>query len=94
MGVIGEVLGCTVRENKNGIRFELVNGGEIRGGVVEDNRENGIECKTSSPDIEDNLIRGNGWGIYCWYEASPGIRWNTLVDQKIGGIERFGDCGI
>ena len=88
----GEVSGCTVRENKNGIRFEFVEHGAISRCVVEDNEENGMECKTSSPDIEDNLIRANGWGIYCWYGASPGIRWNTLVDQKTGGIEQFADC--
>ena len=34
----GEVLGCRVRENAPGIRFELVKGGEIRGCVVVDNR--------------------------------------------------------
>jgi energy-converting hydrogenase Eha subunit B len=59
---------------------------------VQDNEEHGIECKTSSPDIEDNLIQGNGWGIYCWYGASPGIRWNTLVEQKNGGIQQYGEC--
>ena len=62
----GEVACCTVRENKNGIRFELVEAGTIARCVVQDNEENGMECKTSSPDIEDNLIRGNEWGIYCW----------------------------
>ena len=88
----GEVSWCTVRENTIGIRFELVKGGGIRGCVVEDNTEEGIECRTSSPDIEDNLIRENGWGIYCSSGASPVIRWNTLVDQKTGGIWQFYDC--
>jgi hypothetical protein len=88
----GGVLGCMVRENKNGIRFELVEHGVIARCAVQDNEENGIECKTSSPDIEDNQIQGNGWGIYCWYGASPGIRWNTFVDQKTGGIGQFRDC--
>ena len=53
----GEVSGCTVRENKNGIRFELVEDGVIARCVVQNNEEHGIECKTNSPDIEDNLIR-------------------------------------
>ncbi|HID09739.1 MAG TPA: right-handed parallel beta-helix repeat-containing protein, partial [Candidatus Latescibacteria bacterium] len=88
----GEVLGCTVRENGTGLRFELVKGGEIRGCVVEDNRDKGIECKTSSPEIKDNLIQGNGWGMYCSYGASPAIRWNTLVDQKTGAMGQFRDC--
>ena len=41
----GSVLGCVVRENATGIRFELVSGGEIRACVVEDNSDKGIECK-------------------------------------------------
>lgn len=90
--VWGEVARCTVRENAMGVRFELVKGGAIKGCVVENNREKGIECKTSSPDIEDNLIRGNRWGVYCSYGASPAIRWNTLVDQAEGGIRQFVDC--
>ena len=88
----GVVSWCTVRENRNGIRFELVEAGKIEWCVVQDNEENGIECKTSSPDIEDNLIQDNGWGIYCSYGASPGIRWNTLMDHKTGAIGQFTDC--
>ena len=88
----GSVLGCVVRENSTGIRFELVTGGEIRECVVQDNTDKGIECKTSSPDIEDNLIQRNGWGIYCWYSASAAIQWNTLLDQVIGAIGQFEGC--
>ena len=71
------VLGGTVRENKNGIRFELVEDGVIARCVVEEHEEKGIECKTSSPAIEENWIQGNGWGMYCSYGASPPIRWNV-----------------
>ena len=89
--VWGAVLGCTVRENAIGIRFELVKDGVIERCTVVENEDKGIECKTSSPDIEDNLMRGNGWGIYCHFGASPGIRWNTLVDQRTGEIRQFVD---
>ena len=58
----GAVSGCTVRENRNGIRFELVEKGVIVRCLVEDNEEHGIECNTSSPEIEDNLIRRRCYG--------------------------------
>ena len=87
----GEVLWCTVRENTYGIRFELVRDGMIERCMVNENSEKGIECKTSSPDVRNNLVTHNGVGIYCWYRSSPGIVHNE-IDGCAKGVVQAGDC--
>ena len=50
----GEASWCTVRENENGIRFELVEAHEGKG----------VECKANSPDVWNTLLTHNELGIY------------------------------
>src|SRR5262249_32788523 len=86
-----EGCGCT-----GGVKFWAVNGADIRGNWVHDNRGSGLWADTNNNDfiIEDNLIEGND-GAAILYETSYNaiIRNNTIRRNNWVGGRKFADRG-
>jgi OmpA-OmpF porin, OOP family len=86
--------------NKSVVRDLTVKGGSvgircenkqmlIENCVITENRETGIHCLVSLPDIRSNIIVRNDWtGIFC--ESSPGlnsrIEHNIIAENSYSGI--------
>ncbi|MEW6102313.1 MAG: right-handed parallel beta-helix repeat-containing protein [bacterium] len=50
----------------------------------------GILCDSSSPNITNNTISGNGYGIYCFNNSSPSIYNNIITKNGYYGIYNSG----
>jgi hypothetical protein len=83
--------GCT-----GGVKFWAVNGADIRGNWVHDNRGTGLWADTNNNDflIEDNLIESND-GVAIFYETSYNavIRNNTIRRNNWVQGREFADRG-
>jgi hypothetical protein len=83
--------GCT-----GGVKFWAVNGADIRGNWVHDNRGAGLWADTDNNDfrIEDNVIEAND-GAALIYEASYNavIRYNTIRRNTLVEGREYADSG-
>jgi parallel beta-helix repeat protein len=75
----GSLGGCVVVFNPGSNNASII-GFTLRDGIL-----GAIECESSSPVIENNIIINSREGIYCNH-SSPVIKWNEIRNNVFSGI--------
>jgi parallel beta-helix repeat protein len=84
-GLQATFIDCEILANETGFDLEKSGITRIENCHIADNRQNGIHCSGTSPEIRGNLIERNGGaGICCRNEASPVIEGNRIRGNGIG----------
>jgi len=81
----GSIVGNTIMNNSSGISMGGSQG-VISGNTVSQNKGSGIVLWDSSPDIINNIVSGNYFGIYAYSASDPVINYNEIHGNSNYGV--------